>query len=275
MLFYHATIIIHDLFRSNRYDPTISDTSSYVDLAPLYGSSVEDQETVRLFKDGLLKPDTFFEERLLAQPAGVNAMLVLYNRFHNYCADVLLKINEGGRFTPKPGNREEALKAQDEALFQTARLITCGLYANIALHDYLRGLTNTHHSGSDWTLDPRGTINKGSLIKSEVSRGIGNQVSTEFNLMYRFHSALSLRDEQWIEDFYKRGLDIANPKDASYREVLIGLQKYENKMKELGDPSRRVFGGPKRGADGKFADKDLVDILKNFMEDPAGTTPSN
>ena len=270
MLFYHATIIIHDIFRSSRFDPTISDTSSYVDLAPLYGSSVEDQKTVRLGKNGLLKPDTFFEERLLAQPAGVNVMLVLYNRFHNYCADVLLKINEGGRFTLKPGDRDEALEAQDEALFQTARLITCGLYANIALHDYLRGLTNTHHSDSNWTLDPRGTINKGSLIKSEVSRGIGNQVSTEFNLMYRFHSAVSLRDEEWIEDFYKKDLGIANPKDASYREVLLGLQKYENKVKELGDPSKRTFGGLKRGSDGKFSDKDLVDILKTSMEDPAG-----
>ena len=30
MLFYHATIIIHDIFRTNRTDPTISDTSSYL-----------------------------------------------------------------------------------------------------------------------------------------------------------------------------------------------------------------------------------------------------
>ena len=276
MLFYHATIIIHDIFRSNRYNPNISDTSSYVDLAPLYGSSEEDQKLVRLGAKGLLKPDTFFEERLLAQPAGVNVMLILYNRFHNYCADVLLKINEGGRFTLRPGDPDEALKAQDEALFQTARLITGGLYANIALHDYLRGLTNTHHSDSSWTLDPRGSINKGSPIKSEVARGIGNQVSTEFNLMYRFHSAVSQKDEEWIEKFYREELGIADPKDASYREVLLGLQKYENHItKELPDPSKRVFGGLERGADGKFADADLVKVLQSAMEDPAGMLQDN
>ena len=271
MLFYHATIIIHDVFRSNRYNPNISDTSSYVDLAPLYGSSVADQAQVRAFQGGLLKPDTFFEERLLAQPAGVNVMLVLYSRFHNYCADVLLKINEGGKFTLKPGDRDQALKSQDEDLFQTARLITGGLYANIALHDYLRGLTNTHHSDSSWTMDPRGSINKGSPIKSEVARGLGNQVSTEFNLMYRFHSAVSLKDEAWIEKFYREELGIPDAKEASYRDVLLGLQKYENTIKkDLPDPSQRVFGGLKRGKDGKFSDQDLVNVLQSSIEDPAG-----
>jgi hypothetical protein len=114
--------VLADIFRSNRYDPTISDTSSYLDLAPLYGSSVEDQATIRTFRHGLLKPDTYFEERLLAQPPGINVMLVLYSRYHNYVADMILKINEGGRFSLKPGPPQEALKAQDEAVFQTARL---------------------------------------------------------------------------------------------------------------------------------------------------------
>lgn len=75
---------------------------------------------------GLLKPDTFAEKRLLGQPPGVNVMLVMYSRFHNYVADVLLKVNENGRFTLPPTKSEEdkkrALAKQDEDIFQTARL---------------------------------------------------------------------------------------------------------------------------------------------------------
>lgn len=127
MLFYHATIITHDIFRSSHTNPNISDTSSYLDLASLYGNSVADQKKIRAFEGGKLLPDTYFEERLLAQPPGVNVMLVLYSRYHNFVADMLSKINEGGRFNlkPVPADAEDpkmAAKAQDEDLFQTARL---------------------------------------------------------------------------------------------------------------------------------------------------------
>lgn len=65
MLFYHASIIIHDIFRTNRTDMNKSDTSSYLDLAPLYGSSFKDQLEIRTMKEGRLKPDTFHKKRLL------------------------------------------------------------------------------------------------------------------------------------------------------------------------------------------------------------------
>lgn len=83
---------------------------------------------VRLGERGLLKPDTFHEKRLIGQPPGVNAMLVMYNRFHNYVADALLQINEGGRFTLPDTSKmaaekkKEALDKQDHDLFNTARL---------------------------------------------------------------------------------------------------------------------------------------------------------
>lgn len=101
MLIYHATIIIHDIFRTNDYDKNISDSSSYLDLSPLYGYTMEMQRKVRddKFKLGLLKPDTFAEDRLLRQPPGVCIMLVMYNRYHNYAATQLRRINENGRFS--------------------------------------------------------------------------------------------------------------------------------------------------------------------------------
>jgi hypothetical protein len=41
VLFYLASIIIHDCFHTSHEDFTISESSSYLDLAPLYGSSEE------------------------------------------------------------------------------------------------------------------------------------------------------------------------------------------------------------------------------------------
>ena len=101
MLIYHATIIIHDIFRTNNVDKNISDSSSYLDLSPLYGYTEEMQRKVRddKYKLGLLKPDTFAEDRLLRQPPGVCIMLVIYNRYHNYAATQLRRINENGRFS--------------------------------------------------------------------------------------------------------------------------------------------------------------------------------
>ena len=114
-----------DLFRTNRQDSRISDTSSYLDLSPLYGKDQKAQDRVRTFENGKLKPDTFAEERLLGQPPGTCVMLVMYNRYHNYIAENLAAINDCGRFTiPQQGapNYDAALKKRDNDLFQTARL---------------------------------------------------------------------------------------------------------------------------------------------------------
>jgi len=80
-------------------------------------------------ENGLLKPDTFAEVRLLGFPPGVAALLVTFNRFHNYTATQLAEINESGRFslntrmTPDQVNKYKTAEAkQDDNLFQTARL---------------------------------------------------------------------------------------------------------------------------------------------------------
>ncbi|KAI0110077.1 heme peroxidase [Daldinia grandis] len=276
MFYYHATIIIHDIFRTSRTDMNISDTSSYLDLAPLYGSSLKDQLEIRTMKEGKLKPDTFHEKRLLGQPAGVNVMLVLYSRFHNYAADILLKINENGRFTlecgpdSSPEDKARAIAKQDHDLFNTARLITGGLYINISLHDYLRAITNTHHSNSDWTLDPRVQIDK-QFDSEGTPRGVGNQVSAEFNLLYRFHSCISKKDERWLNDFFLKlfpGREASDLENVSWTELGQALVTFENNTPK--DPSLRTFDGLERQANGTFKDEDLTRILKEAMDDPAG-----
>ena len=73
--------------------------------------------------DGLLKPDTFSEHRILGFPPGVSALLVTFNRFHNYVAGELKRINEGGRFSPNPRlSKEDAERKIDKDLFNVARL---------------------------------------------------------------------------------------------------------------------------------------------------------
>ena len=69
------------VFRTSHNNPNINETSSYIDLAPLYGHDQQTQDKVRK-RDGrgLLYPDTFAEDRLLLLPPAVCVLLVLFNR---------------------------------------------------------------------------------------------------------------------------------------------------------------------------------------------------
>jgi hypothetical protein len=458
MLIYHATIIIHDIFRTNDNDKNISDSSSYLDLSPLYGYTMKMQRRIRddKYKLGLLKPDTFAEDRLLRQPPGVCIMLVMYNRYHNYAATQLRRINENGRFSiprkykdtmleavaknfyssdlkdknnpqskqeakfidacttykkqredylarqtgfdanqlrdeikrireenednsqPKvvPGRKtggtdtakegfspppptkkqriEEAIrqatlseqlkkdiakingkKTTDEAarsrrieeatrrvdrerfpsenekfekseqvledyisksnpaqevrrefeagyqaawdkldddLFNTARLITCGIYIQVAIHDYLRALMGFHKWDTNFTLEPRSDIDH-----HNVSRGLGNQVTVEFNLLYRFHCAISRSDEQYTKTFMKNTMNFDDPDEVT-------LQTFTQKMKDHAEYLKRNptepweinFGIPgdaegryfeRNPLTGLFDDQAMVDALTKAMDD--------
>jgi len=125
-LFHFATIIIHDIFKTSPEGPNL-DCSSYLDLGPLYGHDEKQQRSVRTNENGMLKRDTFAEQRLIGQPPGACAMLVAFNRFHNYIVGELATINENGRFNMPRGNPESseyksALAKRDNDLFQTGRL---------------------------------------------------------------------------------------------------------------------------------------------------------
>lgn len=101
MLLYHATIVIHDIFRTTDRDRNISDTSSYLDLSRLYGfNGMQRKVRDEKYKLGLLKPDTFAEGRLLGQSPGVYTYLVMCNLYHSYAATQLRNEN-GGLSIPK------------------------------------------------------------------------------------------------------------------------------------------------------------------------------
>ncbi|KAL2821930.1 Psi-producing oxygenase A [Aspergillus granulosus] len=268
VLFYLASIIIHDLFQTDPRDETRSLTSSYLELSPLYGNNQEEQNTVRTFKDGKLKPDCFATRRVLGFPPGVGVLLIMFNRFHNHVAENLAAINEGGRFTKPDESSGEKYAKYDNDLFQTARLVTCGLYVNIILRDYVRTILNLNRTDSVWSLDPRMEMTD-SLLGEGAATATGNQVSAEFNLVYRWHSTLSRRDEKWTEDFHREIMPGVDPESLSLREFVAGLGRWQASLPE--EPLERPFaGGLKRKQDGSFDDDDLVELWKLSVEDCAG-----
>lgn len=100
-------------------------------------------------------------------------------------------------------------------------------------------------------------------------RGIGNQVSAEFNLVYRWHSAISERDEAWTEALFakmwgKPASEITMPK------MLQGISQWEKTMPK--DPFQRNFNDLKRGPDRKFSDDELVEIITASIEDVVGAS---
>ena len=97
--------------------------------------------------------------------------------------------------------------------------------------------------------------------------GLGNHVSFEFNLAYRWHSATSERDEKWTEQVYKEMYGKA-AEDVSVSDLMAGLGRWARELPK--DPSERTFAGLKRREDGRFNDEDLVKIMTESIEEVAG-----
>lgn len=189
MLLYLAILITHDLFNTDSNNPQRNLTTSYLDLSHLYGNNLEQQLSVRQMKNGLLNPDQWYDNRLVIQPSGVAALLVVFSRNHNHIAKKLLEINENGRFSYGPGEALATEEEQDEKLFQTARLVNNGCYANVIIHDYIRTIIGTS-ADSDFILDPFATPSNPIY---------GNAVSIEFNIIYRWHAAIGKEDSDWLD----------------------------------------------------------------------------
>lgn len=114
--------------------------------------------------------------------------------------------------------------------------------------------------------DPRVNMGKGAREDLAPS-ALGNQVSCEFNLAYRWHSAISERDEKWTEDVYKEMFG-KTAEDVSLPELSAGLGKWARGLPK--DPSKWTFAHLQRQEDGRFNDGDLVEILTESIEDVAG-----
>ncbi|KAF7358979.1 Heme peroxidase [Mycena sanguinolenta] len=285
LTFAFATLVIHSLFRSDLTDWNVNATSSYLDLSPLYGINQATQDLVRNKGEGrgVLYPDSFSEERLVFLPPAASALLVILNRNHNYVADMLLKINERGRWTDPPPTDEKLRAQQDEEIFQTAKLVNCGHFMGLIMSDYVAGFLGwglTYVLGVDidddifmvdfrrathgtWTLliPLKSTAKRWNAVKVTIAAWnsmfctggtqhspppIKNGPKT-FSLTF---SVTSPFDQLTVQDF-----------GAAFAKLFATIDPH---------PNNRTFGGLTRGPDGKFSDDDLAKILLDATESPAG-----
>jgi hypothetical protein len=98
-------------------------------------------------------------------------------------------------------------------------------------------------------------------------------VSAEFNLIYRWHSAISERDDKWTQSQFQRLFPNKNPEDISPHDLIVSLTKWEESLSA--DPLERTFANLTRQANGTFNDDDLVNILVESIEDVAGSFGAN
>jgi hypothetical protein len=144
------------------------------------------------------------------------------------------------------------------------------MYINIILGDYVRTILNMNYAPeSTWVLDPRQTFSD-DFPKGSFPLGVGNAVSVEFNLIYRWHSTVSQKDEKWTEDFFGKIFAGREISKLSLREFVIGLSKWREEVKGQ-KPEVRTFGGLKRSKDGLFDLTALVKIITESTNDCAGS----
>ncbi|KAF8748935.1 heme peroxidase [Rhizoctonia solani] len=273
LTFAFASLVTHSLFRTDPRDWNKNNTSSYLDLSPLYGSNQEEQNAVRI-KNGLgrLHPDTFSEGRIVFLPPAAAALLVMWNRNHNYIASEILRRNEEGKWENPPPEDVGHRLEQDEEIFQTARLINCGSFMSVVMNDYVAGFLGLARMGSSWNMDPFNEFRDTNHVP--VGRGQGNHVSVEFNLLYRWHTVVSDEEEKWTLNILKGLFPDKKPGDLTLPDFYgaLGRLRNGNVPPELivhPEPHKRNFGGIVRGSDGRFKDSDLAKILHDATANTA------
>ncbi|KAF7370587.1 Heme peroxidase [Mycena sanguinolenta] len=264
LMFSFAALVIHSIFRTSHANMNINDTSSYVDLSPLYGHGQDEQDKVRSKEGrGLLYPDVFAEDRLLLLPPAVCAILVLFSRNHNYIAKKIFDINERGTYKDPTTLSKDEMLAQDEELFQTAKLVNCGWFGSVVFSDYFSSILGLVRDGNSWSLNPFGEIRNDD--HSIVDRGQGNVCSVEFNCLYRWHATTSMEDEKWVNRTFEQVFEGKDPEEVTPADF-----KAKSSLQSLEpDIQHWTFGDMKRQEDGTFRDEDLANILHNATEHPA------
>ncbi|KAJ7853500.1 heme peroxidase [Mycena olivaceomarginata] len=264
LFFAFADLVIHSIFNTDPRDQTNNLTSSYLDLGILYGNSQKEQDSVRN-KDGRgrLYEDVFADNRLLFMPPSACALLVLLSRNHNYSAQKILEINEQGTYNQFQNDAEKL--AQDDEIFNRARLVNCAYFMQIILGDYVGAILGLVRDGYSWRLDPLSQSREPS--HDLTPRGEGNVCSVEFNLLYRWHATLSKQDTEWTENLFN---ELFGGKDFSTLTAQDFANVARQKMKPDLDPKKWTFNKLQRGGDGRFKDSDLAEILQNATSWRAG-----
>ncbi|KAL8276909.1 hypothetical protein RQP46_010737 [Phenoliferia psychrophenolica] len=267
LFFSFATIVIHECFQTSGKDWWINETSSYVDLSTLYGNNATEQDSVRTLNGhGTLHNDTIASARLMMMPPAVIVILIIFSRNHNSIAQKLLEINEKGTYTSPPPTDPVKLRKQDDDIFNKARNVNVAWFAHIVLGDYVATILNTPRAGSEWGLDLGAEIrNKDG---TRLSRGGGNAVSVEFNVAYHWHASMSQHDASWIGATFEKlfpGVDVAK---LTPQEFYQGAGK-RGAVLAATPPKDWTMHGLQRGADGRYPDTVLAEILNDAIDAPA------
>ncbi|KAF8064174.1 heme peroxidase [Lyophyllum atratum] len=270
-----STVISLSLVRVNENRPEYNQTSPTLDLSPLYGETDSEADLVRA-KDGrgMLSPDCFVDDRAMFLSPAVSALLILWNRNHNFIARHLLLNNEGKKWVD-PSEQDSAdgalsprLAAQDDEIFKIARSINCIQFKNVVVEDFLKvvaGLSNVGPGpGLDVLID---------LKQSE--KGKGHNSTVEFSLLYSHWSSMaSAQDVEAFEQAVDSERNLSEEQDISSAISNISARTFQGIFRGAmsQNPNRRLrnFARIRKGSDSRFKDEDLARVLQDATEQVAG-----
>ncbi|TFK47855.1 heme peroxidase [Heliocybe sulcata] len=272
LTFAFSTLISLCLYRTDSQDEQCNETSPYLDLSPLYGNSPQQEEHVRQMDGhGMLSPDCFFEDRLMFVTPVVQALLILWNRNHNYIAGRLLSNNQHNRWIDPSsvapfddGTLPPRLISQDNEIFDKARTINCAIFKNVVIEDFLKGIVGVPSVGSNLSLDLLGDV-AGTTSRTDV---VEHKSCLEFSLLYNWYTFASQDDIAWMQSALQTNF-VGKPVDE------ITLEDYKNAFDNYRHETdlnrrRRELAGLPRGDNGFVDDNDLAGILQNATRSVAG-----
>ncbi|OCH92406.1 heme peroxidase [Obba rivulosa] len=264
LFFAFADLVVHSCFNTNRTDWAINNTSSYLDLSPLYGNNDKQVNSVRV-KDGYGKmfEDTFADSRILMMPPSVCSLLILFCRNHNFVAQKIYEINENGTYKDPATLDDSEKPVQDDEIFHRARLVNSSYFVQVILGDYVGAILGLDRDGSAWRLKPLEPVREPH--HEFLPLGHGNAVSIEFNLLYRWHATTSLQDEQWTQQAFKKLFGDKDPANVTVDD----FKKAVSDFRPTTAPKTWEFAEAKRSANGRFSDAVLAEYLLNATEAPA------
>lgn len=110
------------------------------------------------------------------------------NRRLQYIADKLLEINERGFYVDPNSipasdpNRSTKLLAQEEDIFQTARLINCAWFGSAIFSDYFSAILGLVRDGNSWSLNPFGVSKTPSALVAHIFMFYANRKSERWTI---------------------------------------------------------------------------------------------
>ena len=144
------------------------------------------------------------------------------------------------------------------------------MYVNIIVNDYIRTILGLNRTNSTWCLDPR-VSGPGVYSKDGTPMGVGNQVSLEFNLVYRWHATVSERDDKWTRAFTAKvfpGKDVSKLTINEFREGLYVF--FETVGRDCSKWNLDMGTIVRDKNTGKFDDAELIKLLSESTRDCAG-----